>query len=352
MVAVLGMALIVCARQAMGAAWRQAEGVKGLLQASAVLAEEEINNPFVCLREAGNADLAKEAVEKVSDRYLQGVGLCMAGETETGLAALKEAGAEVQYAGGVSASDPMSGARELARAELDGEELAAVVKRLLTNPEVEPFEAVRLLARKANDQPETWKLWREACARLEKRGEWQRALDWLEEGLGMAPKEVRGSLMMREGRVYQSMADPRDNQAALKYYDQALQEGGWIYPSEEAFTHQYRGEVYRSLKDEFNPEQALAEFETALQIQPGNYWALMDIGHVYLNDLKSLDKAEDYYRQALASNGKSPYAYYYLGEVYKARGNNEIALTWYRMALEQQADFQAALDRIKELDGK
>jgi len=337
-------------------AFRQAMGVRGLLQAGAGLPNEELANPFVCLREGGNTELALEALTNLSDEYLLGVGLCMAGESEAGMAALKEAdghaNAEVQYAAGLSAVDPQAGVEALARMDLADDELVAVLQKLSTQADVEPYPALRLLAQVANDQPMTWWLWLQGSSRLEAADEWQVAVEWLEEGLAMAPAEVQGSLHMREGRIWQTQADPRDYQAALAAYNQAIEKGGWLSPSDEANIHIYRGEVYRSLKDEFNPAQAIEEFQRALELQPGSYWALLNIGHVYLYDLKEMDQAETHYRQAMATNEKNPNAYFYIGEVYRVRGDKESAAEWYRMALERQPDWQPALDRLKGLEGK
>jgi hypothetical protein len=50
----------------------------------------------------------------LSDAYLSGVGLCLAGKQEAGMAVLKEAegeaNSEVQYAAGLYANDPQAGA--------------------------------------------------------------------------------------------------------------------------------------------------------------------------------------------------------------------------------------------------
>ena len=353
---ILGGVLALGGWRAGGGAFRQAMGVRGLQRAGAGLSSEELTNPFVCLREGGNSDLALEALTNLSDEYLLGVGLCMAGENEAGLAALEEAdghaNAEVQYAAGLSAVDSQAGVEALARMDLADDELVAVLQKLSTQADVEPYPALRLLAQVANDQPMTWWLWLQGSSRLEAADEWQVAVEWLEEGLAMAPAEVQGSLHMREGRIWQTQADPRDYQAALAAYNQAIEKGGWLSPSDEANIHIYRGEVYRSLKDEFNPAQAIEEFQRALELQPGSYWALLSIGHVYLYDLKELDQAETYYRQAMATNEKNPNAYFYIGEVYLVRGDKEAAAEWYRMALERQPDWQPALDRLKGLEGK
>jgi tetratricopeptide (TPR) repeat protein len=337
-------------------ALRQAMGVRGLLQAGADILTNEPDKPFVCLRESGNSTLAKAALPNLNDVYLHGVGLCLAGEYESGLAALKEAGkhsnAQVQYAAGLSAIDAQAGVDILSRVGLTGDDLEAVIQKLSIQPGIDPYPGLRVLAQQANTQPETWIAWLQGSSRLEAIHEWQAALDWISEGLAIAPSAVRGSLNQRAGRIYQTLANPPDYHAALASYNQAIEKGGWIYPEEEAYTHIYRGEVYLSLYDEFGPDLALEEFKSALDIQPNNYWAVIEIGDVYLYDLREMDQAETYYLRALEVDKQSPYAYFYIGEVYKVRGDKETAADWYRKALEHQPNWQPALDQLKALEGK
>lgn len=353
---ILGGVIALGGWRAGGETFRQAMGVRGLLQAGAGIPSDGSANPFVCLREGGVSELAMEALAKLDDEYLRGVGLCVAGKNEAGLAELKEAdghaNAEVQYAAGSSVSNPEAGVESLAGVDLAKDDLVAVLQKLSSQPNVEPYPALRMLAQVAKSQPRTWNLWLQGSSRLEMANEWQRALDWLEEGLAIAPAEVRGSLYLREGRIWQTRAEPRDAQAALAAYNQAIEKGGWLTAGDEANVHIYRGEVYRSLKDEYSPEQALEEFQWALELQPGNYWALLSIGNVYLYDLEELEQAESYYRQAMAINEKYPNAYYSIGEVYRQRGDKMTAIKWYQQALERQPNWQAAIDRLNELEGK
>jgi tetratricopeptide (TPR) repeat protein len=195
-------------------------------------------------------------------------------------------------------------------------------------------------------------LWLQGFSKLNGVDQWQAALNWLEDGSVIAPKEVRSSLHMRIGRLYQTQSDIQDYPLALEYFNQALEGDSWIYPYDEASTHMFRGEVYRSLKDEFTAEQALAEFRYALELQPESYWALLNIGHVYLYELMDVDQAEIYYQQALSANEQIPNVYLYLGDVYRERGDNAAAAAWYRQALERQPDWQAALDRLASVEEK
>ena len=105
--------------------------------------------------------------------------------------------------------------------------------------------------------------------------------------------------------------------------------------------------MYHILKDEYGLDPALQDYSSVLKLQPDNYWATLEIGHIYLYDLKDMDLAESYYRQALAANREYPYAYFYLGEVYKMRGDNATVAYWYRQALEREPDWQTAIEAFE-----
>ena len=208
------------------AAFRQAMGVRGLLQASVGLSNDELANPFVCLREAGNSAQVQAALENISDGYLRGVGLCLAGEGEAGMAALREAGgqsnAEVQYAAGLSTKDSQARVDALVRLDLTNDELIGALQTLSIQPGIQPYPALRALAKQANTQPLTWRLWLDRSSRLEAINDWLAALDWIEEGVSIAPPEVRSSLYLRAGRIDQTQTVPRDYPAALAAYNQAI----------------------------------------------------------------------------------------------------------------------------------
>jgi tetratricopeptide (TPR) repeat protein len=337
-------------------AFRQALGVRGLLQSGAGISSEEPNNPFVCLRTPGNLTLAQVALPSLSDTYLQGVGLCLAGEDQAGMTTLKAAkqhsNANVQYAAGLSVIDAQAGAEALSGSGLSGEELAAVLLKLANRPDVDPYHVLRMLAQQANTQPDTWTAWLQGSARMEVDKEWQAALDWINEGLAIAPPTVRGSLLMHAGWINQVRSDIPDYQSALAFYNQAIAEGGWIYPSDQAYTHIHRGEIYQNLKEEYSSAQVIEEFNRASMLSPKDYWVMLTIGNEYLYYLNDFDQAETYYRQAMAVNDKYPYAYLSIGEVYLERGDKAAAADWYQQALDHEPNWQPALDRLQALEGK
>jgi tetratricopeptide (TPR) repeat protein len=332
---------------------RQAQGLKGLLQAGEGMSEAQLANPFVCLRGAGDIHKARAAVQNLSDAYLQGVGLCLAGERNAGLAKLEQARGEdeaaVQLAMGRNAENEQAQVQALLDLDLPNGELVPLLQSLSSMPQMDPYPILRILATRGNDQILTWQRWLEGSSRLELTANWQAAIDWIKEGISLAPRNLQGSLFERVGWIYQIRTDGPDYQAALENYNKALDIGGWLYTWDEANTHLYRGEVYRVLRDEYGPEKALEEIEISLRLLPGNYWALLEIGHIYLYDLNDLNQAEEYYQQAVVSDSTLPYAYYYMGELYLARGDKASAAEWYRQALVQQPDFQPAIDRLSEL---
>ncbi len=335
---------------------RQVQGLKGLLASGEWLSAEDMQNPFICLRPPGNPAIAMRAVQQLSDPYLQAVGLCLAGERQAGLARLEQAGrrggAAVQLAVSQYAGDAETQVEALDSLGMADYELSPVLRDMLALPGMDALPVLRKLAAIAPAEPLTWYEWIWAIERLEREKQWQEAMDLALDGLDLAPRQVQSSLYRQIGRIYQIRQASPDLQMALKYYDQAFELGGWLNSYDEAVTHLFRGDVYRALKEQFTPQQALAEFEAALKTLPGNYWALLGMGHVYFYDVQDYQMAEDYYHQALAGDSKQPYAYYYLGEVFRARGDKIAALEWYRQALSKQADFQAAIDRLAELEGK
>ncbi len=331
---------------------RQAIGVRGLLQAGAEISND--NNPFICLRIAGNSAEAQTSLQNIEDAYLRGVGLCMAGELEAGLEELNIAGshsnADVQYATGRSIDDAQTRVDRIVKLGLGDRELVAVMRNLSNQAGIEPYPALRILAQKANGQPGTWYLWIEGATRLEANSDWQGALNWITEGLEIAPPEVQSSLYLRAGQVHAGLSNTDEYHTALMVYNKALEMVSWIYPDDKITALLARGRIYRNLQEEYGIKLALQDFNSVLKIQPNNYWAAFEIGHIYLYDLMDTQRAESYYRQALEDNPEYPYAYFYLGEVYRTRGENETAANWYRQALERQPDWQAAIDSLKAVE--
>ena len=139
---------------------RQAVGVRGLLQAGGDIRVEEPNNPFICLRKAGNSEQARSALVNIKDVYLRGVGLCMAGEDEAGVEEFIKAGshsnAEVQYSAGISTDDAQTRVDRIVKLGLGENVLVGVMNNLGSQAGIEPYPALRILGHNANEKSETW----------------------------------------------------------------------------------------------------------------------------------------------------------------------------------------------------
>ena len=206
---------------------RQAMGVRGLLRAGKEIASDKNYDPFICLRKTGNSILAQTALLNIKDAYLRGVGLCMAGESQPGLEefmiAGDHSGADLQYAAGRNTDEAQLRVDRIVKLGLGDKELIAVMRNLSTQPGIEPYPALRILAQKANTKSETWYLWLQGSTRLEANQDWQGALNWINEGLEIAPPEVQSSLYLRAGQIHVMMANSDDYHTALRLYNKALE---------------------------------------------------------------------------------------------------------------------------------
>ncbi len=370
--AVVALVLLVAGSLAPAAAGLQrAAAVGGLLRAMRAQPGPVVNRPFPCaaaplLTEASRS-LAREAQLRLETLALTpdqrtnllGNTHCLLGESEAAFSLYTAAGSSpdglVQQAVMLNQRGQSElSAQRLDEAGLDGGkavELLAVVVRDLPGLDWRPH--LRQLAGQYPQNDQVWRLWMLIGSNLDQREQYNPAHEWYQAGLALQEaaqvSTYRSSLYLRDGRYYQTRIEPRDPETALEYYNLALTVGEYFYPTELAVAHFYRGEVYRTLKDTYTPAQALLEFEQALAIQPENYWVNLGIGHLYLHDLSDPTRAEAYYTQALALQPDLPYAYYYLGELYRLGGDHVQAEAWYRQALAAQPDYQPAQDRLQAL---
>lgn len=348
--------LVVGAWKPMRDAVQQAEGMRTLLLSGEEISKQDLKNPFVCLRDTGDVNMNQASLEKIGDVYLRSVGLCMAGKREEGISQLKQAGghanADVQYAAAISQFDQDQGLDIFEAANLDQKQKEAALVDLVSIEGIDSKPILRELVHLAGDQQSTWSLWLNEWWRLVEANEWETARAWLEEGQTLIPEKYRSSLFLRIGRTYQMYAEVNNYERSIKNYDEAIKLDQWLYSEDEASAHLYRGEVYRILSENYTTEQVINEFKIALMNRPGSFWALLDLGHVYLYDLQDITNAEEFYRQALTKNPESPYAYFYLGEVFRSKGDNLAAIDWYRQALVKLPGWQPAVEKINSLEGK
>jgi tetratricopeptide (TPR) repeat protein len=349
---------------------QRARVVRALAGAAVLLPEQDLKQPFLCLRPPLEGKAARALRNSTWEQLQAGpdspgqarlrlAASCLLGEYPAVAADRQVSGPDpylsFQWAMIQKAGSEEERLRELISAGLGPDELLVFASAITANKiEFDVRPLLRELGRSIPQEKKLWQLWLQAGLKLEQQAEWDGARDWYQEGralqAGAGVQVYASSFVLHLGRYYQAYSEPRQPQAALDYFAQALKIGEWRFSNEASATHLYRGEVYRSLREAYTPEQALAEFEQALALDPQSYWAELAIGHLYKQDLQDPAQAEAYYRQALAKRPELPVAYYYLAELYRAGGELSLAESWYRQALAIQPDFQPALDRLQTLE--
>jgi tetratricopeptide (TPR) repeat protein len=343
--------------------------LRKLAIAAAHLPAAELSKPIPCGRAALTGENDRAAVAGVLGELdisprLRAGGLCLLGDT---------AGASAVYDQAAKAGDGWSALQayylharsgEMAAAEraLDessfsaGDLLAFFTVAAQLDPQVDLLPLVRKAVEGDPANPAGWIAWLEVGTRYVRLKDWPGALDVYRQALSAQDKlgvQVgRSSFAVSAGFIIQYNLIPPRLETALSYYDQALAWDVFFNPSDKAFGHVHRGEVYRGLRPAYTDAQVLAEFQRALEIDPQNYWARLSIASLYIYDLKDLTRAEDYIRQAMALQPENPYAYLYLGDLYRQQGDLAGAAAAYQQALARQPGLQAAEDRLAEVQAE
>ena len=137
-------------------------------------------------------------------------------------------------------------------------------------------------------------------------------------------------------------AAEKDDAAALRLYDEGCKhrEGGDLMGAEQSFAgalelkHDF-GEAHLALGDVLaglgRIEDAIDCYQLAVHFSPRLVDAHVSLASVLLR-LKRHDEAEAACREALAINGESSRAWFWLGNVLKARGDLEHSVDAYRVA--------------------
>ena len=140
-----------------------------------------------------------------------------------------------------------------------------------------------------------------------------------------------------------------NTQSALEDYNRAIS----INP-ESATAYYNRGLVLGRDLEKF--QEALADFDKAIELNPEEAEAYLNRGNVY-NALQEWQPAIDNYSEAIKLNSKLADAHYNRGLSYFEVGEIEKALTDFQSAStiyqsqEDNANYQRALDRIREISG-
>jgi len=298
------------------------------------------------------------ALGKLQDPLPRAAAFCLLGDAAEALAEYQQAAragdswsALQAYYLLAKSGDLGAAGRILDETHLSERDLLAFfnsVARLDPRLDLLPLTRKAVVGEPAN--PDGWKAWLEVGARYARLQDWPGALDVYRQALSAQTKlgvQVgRSNFALSTGRIYQANLDPRQPETALSYYDQALAWDEFLSLSDKAYAHIYRGDVYRGLRPQYTSAQALAEFQRALEIDPQNYGARLSIASVYIYDLKDPAPAEIYIRQAMALLPENPYAYLYLGDMYRLQGDLAGATAAYQQALARRPGLQATQDRL------
>lgn len=207
----------------------------------------------------------------------------------------------------------------------------------------------------------TWYQWSERLPRgegnawycrgllYEDREQWAQALDAYARAVEIGSLEYvpNSSPYYRSGIIVQRRLPAPQLETALAFYDQALQEDEFASAWEKADCHVKRAEILRSQKAD--PELYIAGFQQAIEIYAEHSGAHTLLGiSIYERD-KDFAQAEAELLQAIELAPKGKWSYYYLGRIYEQEGLNEQAEQMYARAVEIDAGWTAARERLEAL---
>jgi tetratricopeptide (TPR) repeat protein len=156
-------------------------------------------------------------------------------------------------------------------------------------------------------------------------------------------------LYLHSGRLYQSYLKPRDFYTAFDFYQKALSNLSNLSDSQRAFLHMYLGETMRALGEPVSVYQK--ELLTAVRINSKSDWSLINLGSSYVT-MENYPYAEAAYNQAYRLSPQNPWVFIHLGTLFEKQGDLERARQNYRQALDIKPDWEIALQKLDDLDGK
>lgn len=199
-------------------------------------------------------------------------------------------------------------------------------------------------ARLEPSQPGVWAGWLSAGGKYEAAQDYPAALRTYHQALAAQEQAgvslYRGSLYLRVGRVLARQAETRPG--AVHYFNWALAGGGFQSENERAQAHEARGGWYRAYRPAYAVGLYRADFEQALAINPKSAGALLNLGIVYLEDLKDPLAARAVFERGAALHPANASFPYYLGLAHKALGQRAAAQTAFERALELRPGWQSA----------
>lgn len=199
-------------------------------------------------------------------------------------------------------------------------------------------------ARLEPSQPGVWAGWLSAGGKYEAAQDYPAALRTYHQALAAQEQAgvslYRGSLYLRVGRVLARQAETRPG--AIHYFNWALAGGGFQSETERAQAHEARGGWYRAYRPAYAVGLYRADFEQALAINPNSAGALLNLGIVYLEDLKDPLAARAVFERGAALHPANASFPYYLGLAHRALGQRAAAQTAFERALELRPGWQSA----------
>ncbi len=170
------------------------------------------------------------------------------------------------------------------------------------------------------------------------------ARDWYERAMFTEPDASEH--YVRLAILYEN---DQDWEPALSLYEQALSVASFPSLSAERRAHEGRANALRNLG---RPADALPDYEWLVANVPDYYWGYVRLAALVWQVRGDAERAERLYRQAIALDEGSKWAYRGLAALYEETGRLADAEAMFRKVLELDPDDSAAARGLERLAGK
>lgn len=133
----------------------------------------------------------------------------------------------------------------------------------------------------------------------------------------------------------------RLNPMALEYYDNALR----LKPNNEDVLYAKA----KFFQDAGKINECIILYDQILTLNKNNEYVLYNLGAVYLEYKKDVNRAVDYFSKAIAVNPKYTEAYYARGFCFQKLKDNNNAKADYNMCLQLQPNYEPAIDGLNSI---